>query len=523
MLQNTRMDKRNTLKLRLAAAAVIVAVAGHSWWSHRSVTPAEAGAPIVPSADGRGFSIGALAFSPCELTEHAAATTTAAFCAPFQAPENWDRPDGRRIDLKLALIRSGAAAPEPDPVVLLAGGPGQAATQVWPQVAGAFAPLLGHRNVLLLDQRGTGGSHPLQCKQAPDEDDDAPNAAIDFDKLRAQTRACLDEVARDADPAQYTTSVALRDLEAVRQALGAPRLNLVGISYGTRVAQQYLRRYPDGVRSVVLDSAAPNELVLGEEFTINLDDALKARFALCTQTPSCASAFGDPYASLYRLRDALAANPPMVEFRAPRDALPQKKTFDTQMLATVVRLFAYSPDTAALLPLAIQRGLERDYAPLLGQAGLITDELSDISGSGMQLSVICAEDADLLTERPQETSLLLGGQAAKIWQTKCAVWPRGSRPADFHTPLQSDKPVLILGGEFDPVTPPRYAQAIAKGLPNSRVLIAKGQAHNVIGSGCLPRLVGRFVDKLDAQQLDAGCIADFAPAPAFTTFNGAAP
>ncbi|MDR2013117.1 MAG: alpha/beta hydrolase [Rhodanobacter sp.] len=512
------MHKRNALKL--AAAGLITVLLGYAGWSSRFASQAEAGAAIVQKPGERGFSIGTLAFSPCELTQRNAATTTAAFCAPFQVPENWDRPDGRRIDLKLALIRSRAAAPELDPVVLLAGGPGQAATQVWSHAAGSFAPLLEHRHVLLLDQRGTGDSHPLYCKQSLDDDTTA--ADIDFDTVHARTRACLDEVSRDADPSHYTTTVALRDLEAVRQALGAPRLNLVGVSYGTRVAQQYLRRYPDSVRSVVLDSAVPNEQVLGAEFAINLDDALKAQFALCTQTPRCASAFGDPYASLYRLRDALAANPPTVEFRGPRDALPRSKPLDAATLAGVVRLFAYTADTAALLPLAIERGLQHDYAPLLGQADLLTDDLAELSGSGMQLSVICTEDADLLVERPQDAPLLLG-DLSKIWRAQCAIWPRGNRPADFHTPIESDKPVLILGGEFDPVTPPRYAQAIAKGLPNSRVLIARGQGHHVMGSGCLPRLVGRFVANLDARHLDAGCIADFAPTPAFTTFNGAAP
>jgi pimeloyl-ACP methyl ester carboxylesterase len=406
--------------------------------------------------------------------------------------------------------------------VLLAGGPGQAATEVWPQAAGGFASLLEHRNVLLLDQRGTGGSHALRCKDSP-EDETADAAGIDFDKLRARTRACLDEVAHDADPAQYTTTVALRDLEAVRQALGAPRCNLVGVSYGTRVAQQYLRRYPDGVRSVVLDSAVPNELVLGAEFATNLDDALKAQFAVCTQTPSCAKAFGDPYASLYRLRDALAANPPKVDFRGPRDAMPQNKTFNAPTFANVVRMFAYTADTAALLPLAIERGLQHDYAPLLAQASLLTDELSGLGGSGMQLSVICAEDVDLLADRPQDAHLILGDDMPKAWRAQCEIWPRGTRPADFHAPIQSDKPVLILGGAFDPVTPPRYAEQIAKGLPNSRVLIARGQGHSVMGSGCLPRLVGRFVADLDPAHLDAGCIADFAATPAFIDFNGAAP
>ncbi len=518
------MDKRNWAKIAIVAVA-LAAIAGKRWLlpQERIDAASMQGAAIVQKAGERGFTLGTLAFAPCELDQRDSAATTAAFCAPFRVPEDWDKPAGRTLDLKLALVRSTAALAARDPVVLLAGGPGQAATEVYPNAAAGFAPLLEHRNVLLLDQRGTGSSHPLKCKGGADTTEASAGNEIDLAKVRQQTRACLDDISRDADPAQYTTSVALRDLEAVRQALGAPQFDVVGVSYGTRVAQQYLRRYPAAVRSMVLDSAVPNELVLGSEFAIDLDAALKAQFAECMRTPACAKAFGDPYANLYRLRDALAANAPTVAFRNPRSNAEESKALDAQTFASVVRMFAYSSETSALLPLAIDRALKGDYASLLGQASLLNDELSDLSGNGMQLSVICAEDADLLTERPADAQLILGDTFAKVWRAQCAIWPQGSRPADFHTPIASDTPVLILSGEFDPVTPPRYAEQIVKGLPNGRVLVAKGQGHSVMGRGCFPKLVKRFVETLDAKNLDAGCIADFGPTPAFTSFNGAAP
>ena len=172
---------------------------------------------------------------------------------------------------------------------------------------------------------------------------------------------------------------------------------------------------------------------------------------------------------------------------------------------------------------AIDRALKGDYASLLGQADLLEDELGELAGSGMQLSVICAEDADRLVDRPQDAQLILGDTLVRAFRAQCEVWPHGTRSADFHAPITSDKPVLILGGEFDPVTPPRYAQQILKGLPNGRVLVAKGQGHGVMGRGCFPRLVERFVETLDAKHLDAGCIADFGPTPAFIDFNGAGP
>jgi len=520
------MNKRTVFRIAVAVVA-LGALAAKRWLSPASDAAGDAvstqGVALVQKSGERGFTLGTLAFSPCELGQRDSAATTAAFCAPFQVPENWDKPDGRRIDLHLALIRSDAPAAARDLVVLLAGGPGQAATAVYPRAAGGFAPLLRHRNLLLLDQRGTGASHPLDCKQDLDDDDAKSTDAIDFDKIRAATRACLDEVAKNADPAQYTTTAAVRDLEAVRQALGAPQFDLVGVSYGTRVAQQYLRSHPDGVRSVVLDSPAPNELVFGAEFAGNLDAALKAQFADCTRTPACAKAFGDPYANLYRLRDQLAAAPQQVTLRHPRTYVGETRPLGAVALASLVRLFAYSPETSALLPLVIDRALKGDTAPLVGQAELISDEVSDIAGSGMQLSVICAEDADLLVDRPQDASLLLRDALVRVMRAQCEIWPRGTRPADFHVPVQSDKPVLILSGELDPVTPPRYGEAILEGLPNGRQLVAKGQGHSVMGRGCLPKVVDRFVDTLDVKKLDAGCIADFGATPAFIDFNGAAP
>jgi pimeloyl-ACP methyl ester carboxylesterase len=515
---------RPTLSKVLLIVAALAAAGVGRWWSSRdNAVTSTAGERIVGTRDAPGFTLGRLAFRACELAQPRSAATTAAYCASFSVPENWDRPDGRHIDLKVAIVRSEADTAERDLVVLLAGGPGQAATEAYPSVASGFAPLLRHRNLLLVDQRGTGGSHPLACPETPADFDSAAIAESDLGKVRELTRECLAEVSKNADPAQYTTSAAVRDLEALRQALGAPEFDLVGVSYGTRVAQQYLKRHPEGVRSLVLDSAVPNELVLGAEFAVNLDAALKAQFAECTKTPVCAAAFGDPYAKLYELRDALASKPVEIDARQPHTFAIAKKTLDALRLAAVVRMFAYSAETSALLPLTIDRALHGDYAPLVAQSDLLEDELADLAGSGMQLSVICAEDADLLADRPEDARLILGDALVRVMRAQCEIWPRGARPDDFHEPIESDKPALVLAGELDPVTPPRYGEAIVRGLPNGRLLVAKGQGHSVMARGCLPRLVARFVETLDAQALDAGCIADFGPTPAFIDYNGAAP
>lgn len=511
------MNTRTWIRVAVALFAIAAVFA----WKQRAQRADGMGAPAAPQLRAEGFDYGRLHFTRCELPQPHSSATTAAFCAPFEVPEDWDAPGGggRRIGLRLALVASEAAAAEPDPVVLLAGGPGQSAVESWPQVAAAFAPLLRHRHVLLLDQRGTGGSNALACPHAADD----LEQGFDPARVRQQAKDCLAVVSKHADPRFYTTAMALRDLEAVREALGSPRLNLVGVSYGTRVAQQYMKRHPQAVRSVVLDSAVPNDHVLGSGFAANLDASLRAQLAACTATPACEKAFGDPWQGLRALHATLQAAPLRADYRDPVDNARKQARLDGFALAVVARMYAYMPETAALLPLAVARAQGGDVAPLLGQLRMLERDLESLGENAMQYSVICAEDAPWLAPRPQDADTLLGNALAEAFLATCSVWPRGARADDFAEPAHGDTPVLLLAGEFDPVTPPRYADEIAQTLPRSRVLVAKGQGHSVMGRGCLPRLVADFVATRDAAALDAGCIADFGPVPAFLDFNGAAP
>jgi len=515
------MDKKTLLRLGLALTAI-----GVFGWRHFASAPAASedahAAPVMAiAANAKTFTLGTLAFKACELPQKHSGATTSAFCTPFAAAENRAAPNGRKIDLHLALIKSDANVADRDIVVFLAGGPGQAAIDTWPGIAPAFAPLLEHHHVLLLDQRGTGGSNALECKA--DENEQGGDAGFDAAKVRARTQACLADVTRHADPRYYTTTDAVADLEAVRQALGAPRLDLVGVSYGTRLAQQYAMRHAEGVRSIVLDSAVPNAAALGQDFAVNLDAALKLQFAECVKAPACHKAFGDPMVSLFALRDALQQHPQDYRYRDPVTFETTTKRLSGDTLAGLVRLFAYTPETAALLPLSIAQGLKGDDTPLAGQTQVLRGDMSELSANAMQLSVVCSEDVDRLAPRPQDETSLLGNDLVRSIQAACDVWPRGARPADFNAPLKTDIPVLILAGAFDPVTPPRYGEDIVANLSHGRLLVAAGQGHNVIGRGCLPKLVGEFVDKLDPKGLAAQCVEQLGPTPAFVNFNGASP
>lgn len=520
--------------LRIAIAATAVGVLAYQHW-HRAQPPAAAADTAVagpinanadtrePSQPPRTWQRGSLTFKPCELGRPGSGARAQAWCTVFEVPENRDDPHGRRIGLRLAIARSDAQVPEPDMAVLLAGGPGEAATEAWVLEAPAFAEVRKHHDVLLLDQRGTGGSNPLSCKSAEKAASDESALTVDLDKIRKSVAACLQEVKQKADPRFYTTSVAVQDLEDVRKALGSPQFDLVGVSYGTRMAQHYLKHYPNSVRSVVLDSVVPNQVVLGQDFAANLDDALRKDFANCAAVAACKQNFGDSMQTLYQLRDALRANPHTVSFRDPETYETVVRPLSEFSLASVVRMFAYQPETAALLPLSINAAAHGDVGPLLGQAKILSGDLSGDMNNGMSMSVICSEDADLLQPRAQDQHTMLGNHLVEAIKAQCDVWPHGTRPDDFHAPLKSDKPILMLSGELDPVTPPRYGEQILPGLTHARQLVFKGQGHSLLGRGCMPQLLGKFIDKPDPAQLDTHCLDKLGATPAFIDFNGASP
>ena len=529
----------NATQRRRALLVLIVVAASVTYYYTTTASRRSPAAPLkvlgrsAPTPDR--LRLGTLELHPCDIGVAARGATLAAYCTTARVPENPDQPGGRGIDLKVAVVPSTAATPASDLLVLLDGGPGGAATEDYPLMAASFADMRRERHLLLIDQRGTGSSNPLSCageldideadqqEQTQAEREAIDNNRIDGGRLQQQLLRCLERLKNRADPRFYTTSVAIRDLEAVRQAAGAPLLDLVAVSYGTRVAQQYAHAYPSAVRSMLLDSVVPNTLALGSEHALNLDAALKTRFARCSSSAECARRFGDPYRSMYTLRDQLRRHSQSVSVRDPVTFQATEDTAGAADLAVTARLFAYQPMTAALLPLTIDEALHGNFAPLLGQRKLVTETVSERLTDGMGLSVICAEDADLLRPRPEDSQLLLGNTLVDYTLAACEVWPRGTRPADFHEPLRGKVPTLVLAGEIDPVTPLRYAQQVVATLDNARLLIFKGQGHVVLGTGCARRLAGEFVRQLAPRALQAGCLDALGDVPPFLSFSGAAP
>jgi pimeloyl-ACP methyl ester carboxylesterase len=460
--------------------------------------------------------LGSLPFQPCSLKLTGSVTSVEAHCGKLAVAENRADPEGRKIELALAFIPASGDA-EPDPIFMIAGGPGQSALESYPSLHGAFADLRRTRNVLLLDARGTGGSHPLVCRDSEGRANLTEGTDESTETARAFAQRCADTLSADADLRFYTTSEHIDDIDAVRQAAGVEQINLIGISYGTRVAQQYAARYPAHTRAVVLDSVVPNELVLGAEHARNLEDALDAHFSRCAESEACTTGMGDLRSSLNALKAKLEAGDlAAVRFRDARNGTWREAVPNAGHLAILLRMYAYAPATAATLPFLLNEAAAGHYAAMLAQAELIAGSMSEQIYHGMQLSVMCAEDVDELEPNPADADTVLGNSLIEFSKAQCAVWPKGQRDPAFRQPLAGDVPVLALSGEFDPVTPPRYGDAVIEHLPNGRHLVLKGQGHSVVGLGCAPKLFAQFIETADAKGLDASCLDRLRPLPPFT-------
>lgn len=462
-------------------------------------------------------------FAPCQLVHPAGIATVAAQCTHIAVPEDFARPQGRRIELFVARVPAISARKAADPLFILAGGPGAAASEFYAGVAPAFARVNRDRDIILVDQRGTGRSNALRCAF----DDEAMLAAGEGE-IEALTRRCLAEVSTHANPALYTTSAAVRDLDDVRRALGYERIDLYGVSYGTRVAQHYLRHHGGKVRAMILDGVVPPERILGPDIALDAEAALQQVLARCAANPSCREAFGDPSAHYRGLRAQLAGRQATVLLPAPRSGERVALAFGAAHLATVLRLATYGAEQAAILPLALQEAhMHRNFVPLAAQYLLMTDALSGQMAYGMHHSVVCTEDAPWFgkaqVDRAALAATFIGTQQLDGLAALCRAWPRGVRDADLHAPLVSDVPALLLSGSADPVTPARDGARAARGLSHSLHVVIEGMGHGQIGAPCVDRLVADFLRTGTTQGLDLACVERVRPMPFFTTLAGPAP
>ncbi|MDO4232745.1 MAG: alpha/beta fold hydrolase, partial [Lautropia sp.] len=427
------------------------------------------------------ITLGKLNFTACSLpgltdpfSQEEVIEPVEAYCSSLQVPENRDRPDGRKIDLKIAWVPPlGTDAVRPDPVFMLAGGPGQSAIESFSIGAAEFEPAREHRGVVLVDQRGTGGSGKLHC---PDEGALMGVSSVPDDTYLAAARRCARQLSEKADLRFYTTAEAVDDLEAVRQAMGLGQINLLGISYGTRVAQQYARRFPQHVRTLVLDSPLPDTRGFGDVNAAVVEGSMTRLFSLCQKDAACRQRLGDPKSRLDKVMRRLKKSPVDTEYLEISTNTWKKMRFDEMSMASLVALFAYGPETAAMLPATIALADKGEFHVLATQVMALNDMLNRMIASGLYLSVMCSEDHESLNRVGAGKDFLLVNRSHRQNAELCRHWPRGGRGLELKTPLPANMPVITISGEFDPVIPTHFGDEVVRGLTNARAFLLKGQA-----------------------------------------------
>ena len=462
-----------------------------------------------------------LELSDCRISVSPGSPGIAARCGTFERPLNPMDESAGTIDLKVAVIPALSLEPATDPFVPVAGGPGQSTIKFYAGWTAAFERIRQDRDILLLDQRGTGESAPMTCEL----DEDAIDGKYSAEQTLRLTRECLDLLPHD--PRFFTTSVAVQDLEALRVALGYGRLNLYGASYGTRVAQHFARRYPDSTRTVILDGVVAPQIPLGPEIATESQRALDRVFERCARDAACNDRFPDVRSDFAALRDTLSVAPVAVALMHPVTAEQEFVEFGDQQLAAAIRLLLYSPRTVALLPLVISEAANGNYTPLAAQFHMIAASLAESLSIGMHNAVMCTEDAPFIDwdnlDHDAIHASYMGPQQLDAIKTMCSVWPAGVLDEDLREPLATDVPVLLLSGGADPITPARYAEMAAVDLRAAWLLTGEDQGHGLAAVGCMPRVIGEFVETATFADGAADCLADAFVMPFFIDYSGPTP
>ncbi len=441
-------------------------------------------------------------------------------CGTLALPENPDAPGGRTIRVRYAVVPAVARHKAPDPVFVFAGGPGQAATRVAGGVMPLFQRLNGTRDIVFIDQRGTGSSNPLECDRLPPK---TPVARLfDVRFMQARLAECLRK--QDADLAQYATWIAVRDFEAVRAALGAPQINLWGASYGTRAALEYLRQFPQHVRTAVLDGVAPPDMALPASMAVDADAALATLVAQCAADAACRQRHPALADELQSLLTRAAKGELMLDVAHPLSGQREAVTLDSAALGSLLRTPLYAPQLGAVLPYALAAAARGSPDALVGLSTGVTGSLEQNFAEAMHFAVVCADDMPRVDaaalERARATRF--GSAFTDLYVALCQPLRLRTPPAAFYEIKPSVAPVLLLSGGTDPATPPRHGDAVAAKLGNAVHMVAPNLGHGVSMQGCAPEQITRFVRRASFDGLERDCLRKLPP-PRFFAMPGTTP
>jgi pimeloyl-ACP methyl ester carboxylesterase len=454
-----------------------------------------------------------LSTSTCELPDVVGAVR----CGVLDVLEDPNRPESRRLPIHVAIIPATSGKALSDPIVVLMGGPGEDAISAAAIYATQFVPLLKHRDLLLVDQRGTGRSAALKCDLSSPET--AADALRDFFPPAA-VESCRRRLQAVADLTRYTYPYFARDLEQVRRALGYGALNLFAGSYGTRAAQAYMRAYPQSVRTAYLGSVVPIDSGGPLDFAKTAQTALKRMIENCNGDAACHTAFPNLPSEFRQILEQLASGNVRVSLPGHPDRVPLSRG----RVAEWFRSRLYRPHDAATLPWTIHRAFSGDWALIVDGILSGARELDQDISLGLFFSITCGEDMPFVREQdivPETQGTFLGDYRLRQQQAACEKWPRSTLPKGYRKPLRSKVPTLFVTGDLDGGTPLSFTDRVAQGFSNHVTAVAHGQGHTEWNE-CIAKMYQQLVRSASVRGLDPqSCPA--IPLPPFKTKEDSQP
>lgn len=421
-------------------------------------------------------------------------------CGFVTVPENPNKPDSKQIQVHYVVLPAVKNVNHEEALLAIAGGPGQSAIDNAAGFDAMLSKVRQQRDILLIDQRGTGRSNLLTC-------DEGAQSPLSFDDdnadTKAETQKCLAKI--DADVTQYGSLNAIKDFEAVRQHLGYKKLHIYGISYGTRMAQLYMRLYPAHLATVTLDGIVPmQQSVL--EIGASIDRGFDLLFKDCQETAACHAQFPELKAEFDQVAASLAKAPVMENVYDPVTGEKTMLTMTRGKFYGSIRMALYQANVRALVPHAIHQAAKHNFQPILGLYSLTIDNAG--MAMGMHASVVCGEDMHRITPamREQAQHSFMGKTMLEGLEATCEVWKVPAVDDSFSEPISSDIPTLLLSGEIDPATPPSWGELAMEKLTNAKHFVAPYATHGVAYQSCANNLIADLVRSGSVNDLDGECL-----------------
>jgi pimeloyl-ACP methyl ester carboxylesterase len=443
-----------------------------------------------------------------ELTE-CTVNGVSAQCGKHTVYENRAAQNGRQIELNIVVLPATEEQIAPDPLFFFAGGPGGAASGIAPSFKAELSALNKTRDIVLIDQRGVGGSNPLSCPALGDA------SLLNGENLSSYYKSCLEGL--DADLRWYTTKTYVDDVNEIRQALGYEKINIAGESYGATVVQVYLNEHPETVRTATMLRGTLLEYPIFEHFADSSQRTLDLVFARCEQDTACKEAF-----------PALRGEFEVIQARVEEEPVPtslwdsaaiQRVVVTRDMFSNVIHYMLMGADTAARIPRLVHRAATVDDWDAI--ASFYLEQIKPLQimvlQQAMPINILCTEPWALY--RPEqvaqngEGSYFRAAQVAQagLFEQFCPAMPEPQ--ALYATPQTTDVPVLVLNAAEDPQNPPANVADTATLYSNSRVLIEPYRAHFRTNWVCSGDILTEFIELGDVKPVKAGCLDEISPVP----------